>query len=686
MRTRNEKKSKKQTKTNSSNYSKKSGGSELSPAEAAAAQPNQIRIGSRTNLNCMPDGVIGLIDGAGGPKNALKQCTRSYKKTLSDPNYLKYIKMNRFESIDDPNIMVRKRFNIRKQFINLKKVEFRDHSNLTDATVIAIANKCPNLTSLNLSGCKEITDNAIIHIARKCKLLSTLNLHSCLQITDTSILEIAKKCPSLSTLSLDNFIGYAFTNESKITDTSIMAIAGNCPSLTSLNLRSCTNITDNSINAIAGNCPSLTSLNVSRVSKITEVSILAIATNCPLLTSLILTDCYQFNNTSVANDIAHHCKSLTALGLYHSCEEEHDVDAENAILKITKNYDKLTKLENGNEMSANSLNSIANNCTSLTSIELHIRNLDNPAIAADDADDAADDATATVADDGTEGSDFAEVTVGSTELPSDDDISLVTLSDVTVSDVASDYDSLAEDASEVSDNDMAEDALDDGTVSYDKALDNIAVECKKLKEIRFWGQYHFGISTLNSDLFSKFSLENITNLAIYGLKLTNGMIDTISEKCTSLTTLKMSNVELGDDPNESIGKIVRETLTSLTIGGIGEEDDEDTMDTGISAISENCRSLTSLSIGEMVLDGTMLTGIANNCKLTTLSLQSLWDIPQSQLVKFINECPTLSNLNITDTDEQDKVIAEIVTRNKKYGTTKIVYTTEQNPGRYCEYD
>jgi hypothetical protein len=296
--------------------------------------------------------------------------------------------------------------------------------------------------------------------------------------------------------------------------------------------------------------------------------------------------------------IAEKCARLTALKLYHSSLIRHNSDAEKAIALFTENCTKLTKIENGNEMSTTSLNSIANKCKNFTSINLPIEN------------------------------EFSYTT-----------------------------------------------------------LDLITKECKQLKEINMWGvSFKRPIRRFNhtNHVFENLTLKNITNLGINRLELTDEMIDTISNKCSSLTTLEIDNVELGDYPNNSLGKINSKTLTSLTICGIGDKDDGIYMDEGISAISSKCVLLKKLSIGFMLINGDMLKDVAKNTKLTTLSLQNLI-ISQDKLVSFVNECTTLSNLNIFDTDKQYEVIAEITKHNKICGTTKIVYTTRAHTGIYNEY-
>merc|ERR1719174_1304750 len=81
----------------------------------------------------------------------------------------------------------------------------------------------------------ELTDPSIIALANACKSLVTLDLQCCYQLTDPSILAIAENCKSLEKLD----VGAC----SKLTDPSIIAIADNCKSLEKLIVAGCTQVT-----------------------------------------------------------------------------------------------------------------------------------------------------------------------------------------------------------------------------------------------------------------------------------------------------------------------------------------------------------------------------------------------------------------------------------------------------------
>ena len=90
----------------------------------------------------------------------------------------------------------------------------------------------------DLGGCCNITDTSVIAVAEQCAGLKSIDLGGCCNITDTSVVALAEHCPGLTKIDL----GYC----SNITDTSVVALAEHCPELKEINLGGCENITDTS--------------------------------------------------------------------------------------------------------------------------------------------------------------------------------------------------------------------------------------------------------------------------------------------------------------------------------------------------------------------------------------------------------------------------------------------------------
>jgi hypothetical protein len=81
-------------------------------------------------------------------------------------------------------------------------------------------------------------DELIFIIIKIYEILQVLNLADCTNITDTSIIQIAEKCHNLKELDI---------SECPITDLSLMKIAECCPNIESLATMDCLDITDSGL-------------------------------------------------------------------------------------------------------------------------------------------------------------------------------------------------------------------------------------------------------------------------------------------------------------------------------------------------------------------------------------------------------------------------------------------------------
>ena len=158
---------------------------------------------------------------------------------------------------------------------------YRD--NITDASVMALADHCPGLTWISVRKSNHITDASVIALANRCHGLTTIILSYCENITDASVMALAERCPGLTRIGL-----YGCT---RITDASVMALADTCPGLTLIGLTECTNITDVSVTALAENCPRLNVIGLNGCTLLTDASVTTLAEHCPGLTLIDLTRC-----------------------------------------------------------------------------------------------------------------------------------------------------------------------------------------------------------------------------------------------------------------------------------------------------------------------------------------------------------------------------------------------------------
>lgn len=200
---------------------------------------------------------------------ALQELFRFREKNLTLTGSNLAAALNRYPNVEQIRITGALRpedvANISTVMEKITWLDLRDCNELTDAAIIALANKCPNLTSLNLSWRTQLTDAAITALANKCTKLTSLNLMLCYRLTDAAITALPNKCPNL----------------------------------TSLNLADCTLLTDAAITALANQCHNLSSLDLTRCHQITDAAILALANQCHNLTSLNLTDCYQLTDAAI---------------------------------------------------------------------------------------------------------------------------------------------------------------------------------------------------------------------------------------------------------------------------------------------------------------------------------------------------------------------------------------------------
>lgn len=111
----------------------------------------------------------------------------------------------------------------------LQKIKLSNR-NITDRSIIKIAESCPNLRILNLARCDRVTNRSVIKIAENCPDLKELNLSGCYSISDTSIIRIAESCPNMIELNLSGC--------RDVTDVCTLRIAESCSKLLRLILPS----------------------------------------------------------------------------------------------------------------------------------------------------------------------------------------------------------------------------------------------------------------------------------------------------------------------------------------------------------------------------------------------------------------------------------------------------------------
>ena len=118
-----------------------------------------------------------------------------------------------------------------KEVVAKGKMSFSGSSDITDTSVVALAEHWPGLKMIRLWGCSNITDKSVVALAEQCPGLKEIWLDECSNITDTSVVALAERCAGLTKITLIDC--------SNITDTSVVALVEHCPELTKIDLWGC---------------------------------------------------------------------------------------------------------------------------------------------------------------------------------------------------------------------------------------------------------------------------------------------------------------------------------------------------------------------------------------------------------------------------------------------------------------
>ena len=82
---------------------------------------------------------------------------------------------------------------------NLKVIDLRECRGITDRSLSALAESCPDLESLNVSGC-SISDCGLLEVVKCCKEMKALDLRNCSSLSDSSLWSAVQNLPSLESL------------------------------------------------------------------------------------------------------------------------------------------------------------------------------------------------------------------------------------------------------------------------------------------------------------------------------------------------------------------------------------------------------------------------------------------------------------------------------------------------------
>ena len=174
------------------------------------------------------------------------------------------------------------------------------HSNITDSVIQALCDYCPHLRHIDLLLCFQLTDKSLIAIANAYPHLKSLSLNA-LEFSGSAIETLADKCHELEKVILYavSYHKHSFAKlwkanpkilsfglcSSTFTDDFVVSFAQSCHKVRVVHLGQCRGITDVSLIALGQHCHELQDLSLKHTDTkgITEAGVEALVAGCPWL-------------------------------------------------------------------------------------------------------------------------------------------------------------------------------------------------------------------------------------------------------------------------------------------------------------------------------------------------------------------------------------------------------------------
>ena len=155
----------------------------------------------------------------------------------------------------------------------ITKADFSWCEQLTDAAVIALADKCP----ARFGGCCKLTDAALFAMINGCPQINYNSFPWGVDtdlVSDAAVVALADKCPGITNTN--------FRCCGKLKDAAVIALAEKCHGITHVDFAGCKNLTDAAVVALADDCPGITHAIFGCFrSTLTDAAVLALADKCP---------------------------------------------------------------------------------------------------------------------------------------------------------------------------------------------------------------------------------------------------------------------------------------------------------------------------------------------------------------------------------------------------------------------
>ncbi len=183
--------------------------------------------------------------------------------------------------------------------------------NITDKTILAIAENCPNLVILDIGRCFGLSSNsALIELSQKCKKINHLNICALKFLDDNTLFQITSNL-DLKHLDIISCI--------KLTELGVMKCLPNLKDIIYFRLMECSN---ELIMALSKNCHKLKNIYIPKSADVDEYSICQVLDNCPDLINIFISQSDDLSNNVLKKILAR--KNLEELhidGIIHFVDE-----------------------------------------------------------------------------------------------------------------------------------------------------------------------------------------------------------------------------------------------------------------------------------------------------------------------------------------------------------------------------
>ena len=168
------------------------------------------------------------------------------------------------------------------------------------------AKGCKYLLSLQAMFC-DISDGSVIDLAQSCRLLTELNLTFCVNLTDSAINQIGLTLSSLRSISLSGCKG--------ITDAALVSLSS-CHQLRSVDVSGCVLITDAGLVRLVRSTPLVDTMRINNCVDISDASMLAVVECLPSLAVLCMAGLHHVTDIGIMSIAQRYLRQLKRLEIY----------------------------------------------------------------------------------------------------------------------------------------------------------------------------------------------------------------------------------------------------------------------------------------------------------------------------------------------------------------------------------